>query len=316
MRKRRLYSPRRLFSSSQIVRLLVCAAVIAAVLTAVCHCIYAADVFRDRVPAFASQWNLTVGSGAEYRANCSGIPDCIVDLSVVSQETRNGRAGYWMEISSGFSNSSTRFLNKAFFYFKGNKVFIPTAITQVPDNPPMIVPNEWITTWARGEFALAAGYIEAYSEGEWGSAPPLKNTDYGSYLSQWSNSLPKAKEIGTETITTPAGTFVCQHWQYKAESEHWRPNPNPTDVWLSKGAGSFGIVKAHTSDKVPAGLFTVSQEAALPIDLVLVRVFSNAKDQITQSPEKTKVGTLYYWLWQQKGKLLQVCVPQLGLPVW
>lgn len=302
--------------TSAMVWLLLCGGLIGAVSSLSDCSTEAADSFRDRIPGFASQWNLTVGSGAEYQANCFRRPACVVDLSIVGQETVKGKAAYWMEVSSGFSNSSSRFLNKALFYIDGNKLFIPTAVTELPGHPPMTVPNEWIMTWTRGEFALAAGYIEPYSEGEWGSAPPLKNTDYGSFMSGYANGLPQAKEIGTETITTPAGTFLCQHWQFKAVSEQWHPNPNPTDVWLSKGAGPFGIVEARTSDKVPAGLFSVAQDQALPVEIVLTRILSNVQDQISQNPAKSQVGTLFYWLWEQKGDLLQVCVPQLGLPLW
>ncbi len=68
-------------------------------------------------------------------------------------------------------------------------------------------------------------------------------------LSQWS-------QTGTETITVPAGTFVCQHW---------KKNDGKGDVWANDQISPFGMVK----------------EVNPSSSMVLVKVIKDAKDHIT-----------------------------------
>jgi hypothetical protein len=48
------------------------------------------------------------------------------------------------------------------------------------------------------------------------------------------NSMVDWHSVGTESITVPAGTFVC---------EHWRNDKDGSDVWVSDKVTPFGLVK-------------------------------------------------------------------------
>jgi len=308
-------------SKAGIAKALLCSALSLATLTVVRNRVDADQYFRAHPPAFSSLWNLVVGSGAEYQVHCSYGTECLVDLSIVGQETVDGKSAYWMEISTRHPNSDHEFINKALFYLHGKNIVFPSAITQLPGHPPMTVPSEWMFTWARGELALAAGYIEPYGWGEYG-APSVGGPNdcslvglqyqpcYFKALGQFPNGLPKAKYLGPETVTTPAGTFPCQHWQFHADSEPWRPNPNSIDVWLAKGAGPFAIVRARMHDRNREGVAAWDRIS----EMVLTRVVVDAKDKILTAPQKAQPATLWYWLWEQRNDLLRLCLPQLGLP--
>jgi hypothetical protein len=69
------------------------------------------------------------------------------------------------------------------------------------------------------------------------------------------------ERVGTETITTPAGTFSCQHWRKKDGS---------TDVWLSEKVAPWGLVKMVSKDST----------------MILERVVTDAKSHITGTPVK------------------------------
>jgi hypothetical protein len=66
--------------------------------------------------------------------------------------------------------------------------------------------------------------------------------------------------VGTETVTTPAGTFSCEHWRKKDGSK---------DVWISENAGPWGLVKMVGKDS-----------------MTVQRVFTDAKTHITDPPVK------------------------------
>jgi len=65
--------------------------------------------------------------------------------------------------------------------------------------------------------------------------------------------------IGADTITVPAGTFLCDHWQSTAGD----------DIWLSPKVPPYGLVKSVTKDGHT---------------MVLTKVVTDAKDKITGTP--------------------------------
>ena len=65
--------------------------------------------------------------------------------------------------------------------------------------------------------------------------------------------------MGTESVTTPAGTFSCQHWH---------SNKDGSDVWISDKVSPWKLVKmTGTKD-----------------NMILVRVITDAKTHITGTP--------------------------------
>lgn len=283
----------------------------------------AEQYFRSHAPAFASQWNLTVGSGAEYDAQCSYGVECIVDLSIVGRKNFEGHEAYWMEIVTRHPDSSEQFVNKALFYLDGKNIVFPTAVTELPGQSAVIVPQQWIFTWARGELALASGYIEPYRWGLYSHilAPHRRDTSddcavvtgryqecYFQELEQIPNGIPGASRVGTESIITPAGTFNTEHWRFRASEERWRPDPSPIDVWIAKGAGAFGIVRVGMHD--PAA----KDNPAKLSFMTLSRVVSDSQDKISGEPQPADPAQLWLSLYQDRKTLLRWCVPSLGLP--
>jgi len=73
--------------------------------------------------------------------------------------------------------------------------------------------------------------------------------------------LDKWHQVGSESITVPAGTFSCQHWQ-KGDGKG--------DIWLSEKVSPFGIIKMVDSSQT----------------MTLVKVITDAKDHITGPVQK------------------------------
>jgi hypothetical protein len=69
-----------------------------------------------------------------------------------------------------------------------------------------------------------------------------------------------AEKVGTESVTTPAGTFNCDH--YRAKDGSW-------DAWISTQVMPWGVVKSTSKD----------------VNMTLTRVITNATDHITGTPQ-------------------------------
>jgi uncharacterized protein YqjF (DUF2071 family) len=68
-----------------------------------------------------------------------------------------------------------------------------------------------------------------------------------------------AENLGTETITTPAGSFSCQHWRSKKDG---------TEVWISNKVSPWGLVKMSGPHDT----------------MTLVKIITDAKSHITGTP--------------------------------
>jgi hypothetical protein len=66
--------------------------------------------------------------------------------------------------------------------------------------------------------------------------------------------------VGTESVTTPAGTFLCEHYHMKDGSG---------DTWVSSKVLPIAVVKHVDKDST----------------LMLVKTSSDAKDKITGTPQ-------------------------------
>jgi hypothetical protein len=69
-----------------------------------------------------------------------------------------------------------------------------------------------------------------------------------------------AEDLGSESITVPAGTFTA---------EHYRAKDGSADTWVAKNAGPYGLVKHQGKDTT----------------MVLTKVYSDYKDKITGTPQ-------------------------------
>jgi len=70
----------------------------------------------------------------------------------------------------------------------------------------------------------------------------------------------KADDLGTESVTTPAGTFSCHHYKMKDGSG---------EAWVTESVHPFGLVKS-----VQNGSTTI-----------LVKTLTDVKDKITGTPQ-------------------------------
>ncbi len=72
-----------------------------------------------------------------------------------------------------------------------------------------------------------------------------------------------SQRIGTEQVTTAAGTFTCEHYQSSDST-------GVTDVWVNTGISPYGVVKVTSPGST----------------MELTRVVTGAKTRITETPQK------------------------------
>ena len=99
---------------------------------------------------------------------------------------------------------------------------------------------------------------------------PSQNRD-----AKMQESLSEWHSVGTEPITVPAGTFVC---------EHWRNDKNNSDIWTSDKVTPFGGVKEVNPNST----------------MVLVKVLSDVPDRITGPVKKFDMQQMMQQMQQQR----------------
>ena len=152
----------------------------------------------------AKYLNPVVGKGAEYTSTDkdSAGKTQIMTLGVVGKESFQGKEAFWMEIASDGSGHSI--LMKMLITrddFEPHK-----TVMQMPGQPAMEMPFN-------GDAEARAEKAEEKFK-EWHS-------------------------VGTEPVTVPAGTFVC---------EHLHNDKTNGDMWVSDKITPFGMVK-HVDGK-------------------------------------------------------------------
>jgi hypothetical protein len=153
----------------------------------------------------AKYLNPVVGKGAEYTSTEKDSPagkTQIMTMGVVGKESFQGKEAFWMEIVS-----DDRGRSMLFKMLITRDDFEPhKTVMQMPGQPAMEMPFNGDAT-ARAEKAE-----EKFKE--WHS-------------------------VGTEPVTVPAGTFVC---------EHLHNDKTNGDMWVSDKITPFGMVK-HVDGK-------------------------------------------------------------------
>jgi hypothetical protein len=95
-----------------------------------------------------------------------------------------------------------------------------------------------------------------------GNRPPMEmptSMMKSSAQKQSADIRERAEDVGSESITTPAGTFTAEHYKMKDGSG---------DAWVAPKAGPYGLVKFQGKDTT----------------MVLTKVITDAKDKITGTP--------------------------------
>jgi hypothetical protein len=170
-------------------------------------------------------FNPVVGSGAAYDVQPASGPKTNIEYTIVGKESVDGKDGFWMEWTTTAGTMGEMVMK---VLIVPGSTSAQKVIMQMPGRPPMEMP-------------MQMGHA-----GPGASAPSdIRNL---------------AEDVGTESITTPAGTFSCQHYKMKDGSG---------DTWVSSKVPPFGLVKHQGKDS----------------SMVLTKVITDAKDKIVGTPQ-------------------------------
>ena len=177
-------------------------------------------------PELRGVFEPVVGSGAGYEVVNQDGKKSQFDITVVEKDPSGG---YWMEYTVADPRSKGTVYMKTLISKQGNDAIVQRTIFQMPGQPPM----EMSTTMQ-------------------GMGHQKQN--------QKMDIRAEAQNLGTESVTTPAGTFSCQHWRTTKEG---------TDVWISDKVTPWGLVKMSGKEMSA---------------VTLARVITGAKSHITGTP--------------------------------
>jgi hypothetical protein len=186
-----------------------------------------------RPPQILGEFKPVVGSGAEYEVATKN-EKLKWAYAVVGKENVDGAEGYWLEMRlEGGRGGNT--VMKHLMVMRAGKPEIERMITQAAGQPPMEMPMGMMGAM------MKQGQQAAEEKG-------------------------LGEKIGTEPVTVPAGTFLCDH--YRAQTAK-----TPADVWISAKVSPYGMVKMTSAD----------------MTMVLTKVLANETSQIKGEPQKLEL---------------------------
>jgi hypothetical protein len=177
-------------------------------------------------PAMRGIFNPVVGSGGQYEITSEKGSKMEMEIAVVGKDSVDGKDAYWFEMT--MTNSPMgQMITKTLTVLDGQDTVVSRMIVQMPNRPPMEMPTQMMKTYAQKQPA---------------------------------DIREKAEDVGSESVTTPAGTFTTEHYRMKDGSG---------DAWVAAKAGPYGLVKYQGKDT----------------SMVLTKVITDAKDKITGTPQ-------------------------------
>jgi hypothetical protein len=197
---------------------------IALTLAAVTLAIPAWAQFGPRSPQMSGIWHPVVGAGAAYETSGRDGEKREMEIAVVGTEKVDGQDAYWLEMSFSDSHGGPGAM-KYLTVMGGPNPGTKRAIMQMNG--------------------------QAYEM-------PTNNPRMSGQVKSSGTDITKtgAVDVGAETITTPAGTFQC---------EHYHSADPPSDAWISTKVSPWGVVKTQGKDN----------------NMTLVRLITDAKTKIT-----------------------------------
>lgn len=187
-----------------------------------------------QAPSMPGEFKPVVGAGAQYEVTTKKNEKVNWAYAVVGKEAVGGAEGYWLEMRLEGGKEGGMVM-KHLLVVRGGKAEVKRMIVQTPGQPPMEMPMGMMGgMMARGQ--------QAASEQDLG------------------------ERIGTETVTVPAGTFLCEHYRSKS-------GKTPADVWVSTKISPYGLVKMVSEDST----------------LVLTNVLANETTRIKGEPQKLEM---------------------------
>ena len=190
---------------------------------------------RGQAPAPQSILSPVVGAGAQYEMDKNDGTKTNFEMAVVGKEPVNGKDAYWFETTMDGQTGDISM--KVLLVVDGNSSHAEKMIMQLPGRQPIEMPVAGIGDMGGGQIP----------------GPPM--------LPEAQDIRDKADDLGNESVTVPAGTFSCEHYKAKDGS---------TDVWLTKDAPPYGLVKMQGKDQTT----------------LLTKVLTNVHDKITGTPEQ------------------------------
>jgi hypothetical protein len=187
-----------------------------------------AQMGMGRMPGLEGIFRPVVGAGAAYSVESKGKKH-EMEVAIVGKESVQGKDAYWMEFGMDSPEGGGKMYTKMLTTVSADNIVTERMIFQMPGKPPMEMSMQ-ISRMGNGNQKLA-------------------------------DARKEMERVGTETITTPAGTFSC---------EHWRKKDGSTDVWLSEKVAPWGLVQMVSKDST----------------MTLERVLTDAKSKITGTPVK------------------------------
>jgi hypothetical protein len=170
--------------------------------------------------------NPVVGSGGQYEITTPKGTKMVMEMAIVGKESVDGKYAYWFENS--MSNTPMgEMVTKALTVVDGQQTYVSRMIMQMPNRPPMEMPAQMLQVHGQKRSA---------------------------------DVRTEAEDVGSESVTTPAGTFTTEHYKMKDGSG---------DVWVAEKAGPYGLVKFQGKDAT----------------MLLTKVITDGKDKITGSPQ-------------------------------
>jgi hypothetical protein len=176
-------------------------------------------------PAMRGIFNPVVGSGSEYEVTTEKGTKMVMEIAIVGKESVGGKDGYWFEMDMS-SSPMGQMVSKTLTVVDGTDTVTSRTIMQMGSRPPMEMPAQMMRSGAQKQPA---------------------------------DIRERAEDVGSETVTTPAGTFTAEHYKMKDGSG---------DAWVAAKAGPYGLVKFQGKDT----------------SMVLTKVITDAKDKITGTP--------------------------------
>jgi hypothetical protein len=182
-------------------------------------------------PSMMGTWNPVVGSGATYELVQKDGKKQTISIAVVNKDDSGG---YWMEYLINTSDNQ--------------QMVMQTLL--VKDGASMSVSKMVIQPAGRGPMEMSGQMMQMMASRGGAAAPSAPKADF----------TEGAEKVGSESVTTPAGTFDTMHWR----------NKDGGQVWLSPKAGPWSFVKSVTPDGT---------------SMTLVKVITDAKSHIVGTPQ-------------------------------
>lgn len=171
-------------------------------------------------------YNPVVGSGAQYEMTSANDRKMTMEYDVVAKDTIDGKDGFWFEAPISTPEMQGMII-KMFMTMDAGVPTITRTIMQMPGGPPMEMPQQ---------------------------PARMQNDDNKPF-----DVHKDVDDLGSESVTTPAGTF---------DTHHYRMKDGSGDAWISDKISPYGLVKYNGKGQ----------------SVILTKVITDAKTRITGTP--------------------------------